>query len=83
MQIIDPLRERLLRACVGACTCGSKSPSSEWHDQMCHFRLFNEAGRELATNEGRQQSTMAARKILGIASDHDSRVYVGFGDDVT
>jgi hypothetical protein len=46
-QTTADLTERLLRAAVGGCTCLTKSPDIQWHDTLCHYRLFTESFGEI------------------------------------
>jgi len=38
---------RLTLACAGSCTCGTKTPEINFHDEQCHYRLFAEAAADL------------------------------------
>lgn len=44
---VRPLVERLAIACVGGCTCMTKTPEIAYHDELCHYRLFTEAMRAM------------------------------------
>ena len=68
-----PLNERLLRASIGGCTCRTKSPDIQWHDPLCHYRLFCEAlgeverlnGIYLSAVHGRREMRATLRKARG------------------
>ncbi len=47
-EIVETLAQRLARACVGGCICGTKPPAPQCHDPHCHYRLFSEAMTALA-----------------------------------
>lgn len=43
----EDLIVKLAKACVGGCTCLTKTPEIKFHDVGCHYRLFTEAWEEI------------------------------------
>jgi hypothetical protein len=41
-EVTMPLVERIVRASVASCSCGTKSHLIEWHDEMCNYRILME-----------------------------------------
>lgn len=37
------LRGALMKIAVGGCTCETKTPNLEWHDERCHYRIAEQA----------------------------------------
>lgn len=50
------LFRRLSQAQVAACTCMTKTPDIEYHDELCHFRLFRECQYEFMSIERENNS---------------------------
>jgi hypothetical protein len=40
----DKIREKLMRLQLGGCTCGTKTPNIEHHDENCVYRIAAEIG---------------------------------------
>ena len=43
----DTLRDKLLRAQIGSCSCDTKTPELSYHDPSCRYRLLCEVEKEL------------------------------------
>ncbi len=56
------LKDRLLRAQVGGCTCVTKTPELTYHDALCNYRLCAEAVDEITRLEGIYQSAVKGRR---------------------
>lgn len=52
------LHDRLLAACVGGCSCMTKTPVIEHHDEACHYRLFTEAANAISDERSRAQDAV-------------------------
>ena len=37
------IEEKLLRKMVASCECSTKTPEVQYHDEMCLYRILNEA----------------------------------------
>jgi len=42
------LLSRLQAASVAACNCGAHTPVIQYHRELCHYRLMEEAREEIA-----------------------------------
>jgi hypothetical protein len=47
------IEERLILASCGGCTCGIKTPVLEYHNDLCHYRIFEDVGTILALKDKR------------------------------
>lgn len=43
------LIERMERLSIASCTCNTKRPEWDYHDQWCHYRVYHEAITALST----------------------------------
>ena len=57
---------RLAIAQVASCSCYTKTPAIQYHDEMCRYRLFNEAETELTA-----KSTSIAELERQLAAAND------------
>jgi hypothetical protein len=48
----EPLKTRLLLACVGGCSCQTKTPEISFHAPCCHYRLHWESITRVDELEG-------------------------------
>jgi hypothetical protein len=39
----ENLKDRLLRGTIGSCSCRTKTPELQFHDDLCHSRLHRES----------------------------------------
>jgi len=58
----EPLKDRLLRATAGSCTCDVKTPELQYHAPQCHYRLFEEAREEINRLNGIYLSAVKGRR---------------------
>ncbi len=58
------IEERLFLASIGGCTCAVKSPELQYHDNLCHYRIFEDASEIIRLKDGRMDDFRKRIKAL-------------------